>query len=509
MRYKKLFLSSTVLFVLFSLLFVGSVEASSEMWSQTYVGEFEDIAYSLVEASDGGFALAGWRRPSWGEHSDFWLVKTDAYGNMIWNRTFGGEDEETAYALVETSDGGYAVAGFTKSFGAGLSDFWLVKTDANGNEEWNRTYGGTKKDYAHSLVITSDGGYALAGYTNSFGADGFNFLLIKTDGAGNVEWTQTYGGANHEEAFSLVETSDEGFALAGYTNSFGAGVFDFWLVKTDANGNMLWNRKYGGKSSVDWAFSLVETSDEGFALGGWKQSSMGFISEFLLVKTDSYGNMLWNQTYDEAGYDVSQSLIETSDGGFALVGNNRLVKTDEYGNLEWTQTYEEGNPNSLVEVYDGGYVLAGEIIPYDSERPDFWLAKTDEHGCIPEFHPPYICVDSPQNITYTTTSVSLNFTVNEETSWMGYSLDGQDNITITENTLILTELADGSHNITVYATDTDGNTAASETISFTIAKEDETATSWTTTAIIVTIVAAAAAALLIIYTRTKKKQNKK
>jgi len=161
----------------------------------------------------------------------------------------------------------------------------------------------------------------------------------------------------------------------------------------------------------------------------------------------------------------------------------------------------------VVQTSDGGYAIAGE------ESGDFWLIKTDECGCIPEWYPPYVCVNSPQNVTYTTGNVSLNFTVNEETTWMGYSLDGQDNVTITKNTLTLTELADGSYNITVYATDTDGNTAASKTVSFTIAKENETepppTTSWTTTAIATAAVATAAigATLLIIYAKTKK-QNK-
>jgi hypothetical protein len=174
--------------------------------------------------------------------------------------------------------------------------------------------------------------------------------------------------------------------------------------------------------------------------------------------------------------------------------------------MEWNRTYGADSvawAKSVVQTSDGGYAIAGE------KSGDFWLIKTDEYGIIPEWFPPYICVGSPQNTTYTTTSVSLNFTVNEETSWMGYSLDGQSNVTLTETTLNLTELVTGSHTLTVYATDTADNTAASETISFTIAKKDETPTFWTTTVIAIAAVASAGAALLIIYTKTKKKQNKK
>jgi hypothetical protein len=500
MLYKKLFLAGILVFVLLSFGFVVSVEASSTTWSRTYGGEDTDSAESVIQTSDGGYAIAG-RTESFGvDLSGFWLVKTDSSGIMEWNRVYGGKSE-VAYSLVETDGGGYAIVGQTQAFGAGFVDIWFVKTDAYGNMEWNKTYGGTDGDSGRSLLVTSDGGYAIAGHTVSFGAGNTDVWLIKTDEFGNLEWNRTYGDG---AAYALVEASDGGFALAG-------GAL---LVKTDAYGNMEWNQTYDGSIR-----SLVATSDGGYAIAGTKND------DFWLAKTDEYGNMEWNQTYGGEGEDYANSLVATSDGGYAIAGtrdlvisylltreegNFWLVKTDAYGNMEWNRTYGESGydyASSLVATSDGGYAIAGE------KSGDFWLIKTDEYGIIPEWYPPYICVDSPQNTTYTTNNVSLNFTVNEETLWMGYSLDKQDNVTITENTLTLTELAESSHNITVYATDTADNTAASETISFTVAKENETepppATSWTTTAIIITIVTAVAAALLIIYTKTKKKQNKK
>jgi len=442
---KKLFLSSILVFILLSFGFIVSVEASLTTWSRTYGGEDVDAAESVIQTSDGGYAIVGRTESFGGGLSSFWLVKTDKFGNMEWRRAYGGKSE-VAYYLVETDGGGYAIVGQTQAFGAGFVDIWFVKTDAYGNMEWNKTYGGTDGDSGRSLLVTSDGGYAIAGHTVSFGAGNSDFWLIKTDEFGNMEWNRTYGGTENDIALSLVETSDGGYIIAGRT---------------------------------------------------------------LLVKTDAVGNMKWNQTYDGS----IRYLVATSDGGYAIAGTKNddfwLVKTDEYGNMEWSQTYEgEGDDyaNSLVATSDGGYAIAGE------KSGDFWLIKTDKYGIIPEWYPPYICADSPQKTTYTTDNVLLNFTVNEETSWIGYSLDGQDNVTITETTLNLTELVNGSHNITVYATDMDGNTAASETIRFTVAKEKETepppppATSWTTTAIAIAAVAtAAAAALLIIYTKTKKK----
>jgi len=355
---KKLFLSSITFFVLASLPFIGSVGASSEMWSQTYGGVERDVANSVVETSDGGYALTG-------DGSLF--VKTDEHGNVEWTKTYEGT------SLVETSDGGYAIAGYTWSYSAGASDFWLVKTDAQGNMEWNKTYGGADSDHAYSLVETPDGGYALAGYTYSFGAGRNDFWLVKTDRYGNMEWNKTYGGAGFDRASSLVVTSDGGFAIAGGVNGMdNYAEEDFWLIKTDSCGNMEWNKTYS--KEVDQAYCVIETTDGGFVLAG----STGFwsITDIWVVKTDEYGNMEWNKTY---GDGVARALVESSDGGYVLAGNNRLIKTDAYGNIVWSRTYDVDTVNSVIKTSDGGYALAG------TKHNDFWLAKTDEYGVIPEF----------------------------------------------------------------------------------------------------------------------------
>jgi len=234
---KNLFLSSAAFFVLVSLPLIGSVGASSEMWSQTYGGASSDSAEAMVQTSDGGYALAGATNIRI-NHSDadFWLIKTDAYGNMLWNKTYS-KDVDYADSVVETSDGGYALAGSTGFWYPHA--FWLVKTDETGNMKWNKKYGGIDHGHfasARSLVVTSDGGFALAGKTDHAGAGGYDFWLIKTDADGSMMWNQTYGGAEDDIAHSLVVTSDGGFAIAGETSSFGAGDSDFWLVKTNEYG---------------------------------------------------------------------------------------------------------------------------------------------------------------------------------------------------------------------------------------------------------------------------------
>jgi hypothetical protein len=327
---RKLLLLGMILFVLLCSSLVASVDAAS-MWSQAYGGTGNDKAYSLVETSDGGYALAGTTDYVSAHSISFGgmcLVKTDALGKMEWNKTYG---EGSAHSVVATSDGGYAITGSR-----------LVRTDANGNMEWNKTYGGNE------LVVAPDGGYAIVSTTDSVGAGGNDFLLVKTDALGNMEWNKTYAGTGVDGASSLVATSDGGYAIAGYTSSFSIALDDFLLVKTDALGNMEWNKTYGGTGD-DIAYSVVVTSDGGYAMAGVTITNTvsSSFQYFLLVKTDVQGNMEWNKTYGEGG-ERAWSLVATS---------------------------------------DGGYAIAGETSSYGAGSDDFWLVKTDENGMIPTSTP--------------------------------------------------------------------------------------------------------------------------
>ena len=257
----------------------GNVE-----WNQTHWGEGGTRPYSLIQTADGGYAIVG---------DGFCFVKMDSLGNMMWNKSYGGGGPEYARSLVQTGDGGYALIGRKFTGYWPMSDtsvLLLVKTDSSGNVEWNHTYGGEEEanEYLHPLVQTSDGGYAMAGSTDAFGEGGSDFWLIKTDSLGNMIWNKTYGGAGGERAFDLVQTGDGGYALTGYTHSFGAGEIDFWVVKTDSSGNMQWNQAYGGQGS-DTAWAIVQTVDGGYALAGYTQSFGAGETDFWVVKTNEYG----------------------------------------------------------------------------------------------------------------------------------------------------------------------------------------------------------------------------
>jgi hypothetical protein len=314
-----------------------------------------------------------------------------------WNRTFGGSDNDYAYSVQQTTDGGYILAGFTSSYGAGSTDFWLIKTNSAGNEEWNRTFGGSSIDMAESVQQTKDGGYILAGTTCSYGAGSNDFWLVKTDSAGNEEWNRTYG-ESYDGACSVQQTTDDGYILAGLTASYDAGSEDFWLVKTDSAGNEEWSRTFGGDGceraggSV-WAGSVQQTTDGGYILAGTTCSYGAGFADFWLVKTNSAGNEEWNRTFGGSSIDVAWSVQQTTDGGYILAGLTSsygagsrdfwLVKTDSAGNEEWNRTFGGSSidvASSVQQTTDDGYILAGATISYGAGSADFWLVKTDSAG---------------------------------------------------------------------------------------------------------------------------------
>jgi hypothetical protein len=221
---------------------------------------------------------------------DIFLIKTDANGDLQWAKTYGGTNDDYASSVQQTSDGGYIVAGGTRSFGAGGRDIFLIKTDANGNIQWAKTYGGTNWDWAFSVQQTSDGGYIVAGYTYSFGAGDGDIFLIKTDANGNIIWAKTYGGTYSDGAYSVRQTSDGRYIVAGGTNSFGAGGYDFFLIKTDVNGNIIWAKTYG-ETNYEWAYSVQQTSDGGYIVAGYTYSFGDGWYDIFLIKTDANGDI--------------------------------------------------------------------------------------------------------------------------------------------------------------------------------------------------------------------------
>jgi hypothetical protein len=313
--------------------------------------------------------------------------------------TFGGAGRDWAGSVQQTADGGFVIAGWTQSFGAGRSDVWLIKTDEEGNKEWSRTFGGTERDGAGSVQQTADGGFVIAGGTQSFGAGGYDVWLIKTDEEGNKEWSRTFGGTERDWARSVQQTADGGFIIAGNTASFGAGQYDAWLIEIDEEGNKEWSRTFGG-TDIEDASSVQQTTDSGFIIVGSRRAGPvpppALESDFWVIKTDHQGNKEWSRTFDGSWTDSGAYVEQTRDGGFIIAGSIGrcaligagdsdvwLIKTDEEGNKEWSQTYggrQREWAACVQQTRDGGFIIFGMTRSFGAGDTDFWLVKTDQRG---------------------------------------------------------------------------------------------------------------------------------
>ena len=314
----------------------------NEIFSNAYGGKSDEYGNSLVQTSDGGYALFGkgyaFEEKSW----DMYLVKADANGEKLWDKYFGGERWEEGFSVKETTDGGLILFGATFSTGAGEWDMYLVKTDKDGNEEWSKTYGDVKYDKGASVAQTTDGGYILFGKTNSFGAEGWDMYLVKTDKDGNKEWEQFYGGSADDIGTSVAQTSDGGYVIFGYSMSFGRRDWDMAMYKTDSKGEVLWEKSFGGTGREE-GYSVKQTSDGGYILCGLTDSLGAGSYDMYLIKTDSSGNNVWERVLGGINSEYGYSVKQTSDGGYILFGYNDpaqtgtgflfLVKTDANGDV--------------------------------------------------------------------------------------------------------------------------------------------------------------------------------
>ena len=409
----------------------GTAAAQPDVeWTLTLGGDGDDLAHAVVQTSDGGYVVAGETGSSGAGGQDAWLIKISADGTEEWSTTYGGAEDDIAYDVRETADGGLIVAAETHSSGddtASQSDFWLIKTDSSGEVEWSRTYDRvdlseetessdsdvseetessdsdvsaetgssdpdvseetepSESDVPHAVRQTSDSGFIVAGSTNKRGQQ--DAWLVKTSADGSVEWKQEFGGDLDDNAYGVLEASGGGFVFVGKTDSIGAGGSDYWLVKTDALGTEEWSATFGGPYG-DEARAVVEATDGGYVLGGSSWSVGTGLSDYWLVKTDSTGQREWDRSYGKVPRESAHALQQTSDGGFLLAGLSKsfpggdhfwLVQTGNTGVELWSQAY--GNPGaarSVQQTTDGGYILAGWTGPPDGAR-DARVIKTAAH----------------------------------------------------------------------------------------------------------------------------------
>jgi hypothetical protein len=374
-------------------------------WSKSCKVAIDHLGITdLIQTKDGGFALVG-NTPAWPIQST-WLVKTDSNGIEEWNKHYGENNYDQLSSLVQTEDGGFALAGDTSPpYGGSNQDMLLIKTNNKGVIEWSKTYGGGYYDHCNTMVQTTDGGFTLAGFTESWRDGWKDTWLVKTDDIGVMEWNKTYEGSEDDEAVTVFQTVDSGFVIAGVTNTYYSFYdewrltehvdADTWLMKTDVKGGEEWKRIFDGTFDEEWATDLIQTADGDFVFTGSVGSQNLGRNDAWLVKTDENGLQIWNQTYGGIEEDYPETIIETGDGGFVIAGSTFsqtagksdawLIKTDENGLLIWNQTYggsKDDGIEAVIQTNDGGFALAGFTRSFGAGNSDAWLIKTDRNGVV-------------------------------------------------------------------------------------------------------------------------------
>ena len=385
---KKLILASILILI------IAIPQSLHAQWAMLYGGSGNDWANSVQQTSDGGYIVAGYTE-SFGEGLwDIWILKLSFAGDIEWQWTYGGLQNEEAYSIQETGDGGYIVAGYTDSFGLGNTDIWVLKLTSEGEIEWQRTFGGSADDWADSVQQTSDGGYIIGGSSNSFGNGEFSFLVIKISSQGNVEWQEIYTIFVNSYLRSVRETSDGGYIAAGHIYPSLNNTYDFFVLKLDSIGRIEWQRYYGG-SQDDWANAIQETDDGGYFVAGYTESFGAGNLDFWVLKLTSIGNIVWERAYGGGGDDWANSAQQTSDGGFIVAGSSDsfgaglsdfwLLKLTSSGIIEWQTPYGDSGEEaafSIQQTDDGGFVVAGSTNSYSVGDLDIKVLKLHPDGAI-------------------------------------------------------------------------------------------------------------------------------
>ena len=427
MKFNSLFRKT---FVLILLNFIQSyAQAPAIEWQKTLGGTSTDHPYCIRATPDGGYITVGTTASNNGDVTtnhgffDLWIVKLTSEGNIVWQKTYGGDDDERANSIECTTDGGYIVAGYTDSHNGditlsyGVHDFWILKLDSFGNIEWEKTEGGTYYEQASSVKETPDGGFIVAGYTESdtgnfSGNHGdSDFLVVKLSPSGNVEWRKMYGGSLWERANDIQCTNDGGYIVTGYAESLDGDVVitngndDFWVVKLNVLGAIQWEKSYGG-SELEIAHNIQLTNDGGYIVGGVSTSNNGDVAEnfggydYWILKLDAFGAIEWKKVLGGVGDDFFTSLKTTNDNGCIVSGytinsniegnygpNQRdwwIVRLSSTGTLIWQKVIGGSNDDRMEDVdltNDGGYIMTGYTESTDGDVTgfqgfsDYWVVK--------------------------------------------------------------------------------------------------------------------------------------
>jgi hypothetical protein len=340
----------TALISFFSLLFFSNSN-SQTTFQKAYGGTAIDEAKSVRQTFDGGYILTGSTTSFGSGGQDVLVIKINASGDTSWTKTFGGDtDNDYGLCVQQTIDSGYIVSGVSSSFADVSGDMYLIRLTSTGDTVWTRNYGGIGYEWGAYVQQTIDGGYILTGQTPAFGAGGFDAYLVKLEANGNISWTKTYGGSGLEIGSAVEQTTDGGYILTGQIDSYGAGGGDLYLIKTDTAGGIVWTKAYG-KSGTEAGVAVRQTTDGGYIIAGTSEDALGPLGpDMCLIKTDAVGDTLWAKLYGGAMVDECYEVIQTLDGGYILCGKSfsfsasgdydvYVVKVNDQGIVEWSKTY--------------------------------------------------------------------------------------------------------------------------------------------------------------------------
>ena len=362
-------------------------------WAKIY-GNNQYVATGIQQTSDGGYVVGGYTLAGVGEN-DVWVLRLNSDGTIVWQKAYGGLNEDNSNFIQQTSDGGYIIGGRTQSFGPSGQNMWILKLNWDGTIGWQKTYDTAGIESARSVQETSDGGYVIAGST---GGTNSHVWILKLDVNGNASWQNTYGGPNIDNGIHIQQTSDGGYILGGSTYSFGVGSSDIWVLKLHSDGTIAWQKTYGG-SLLDTLAYVQETSDGGFIVAGNTYSFGAGGSDIWIFKLDNVGTVRWQKTYGGSSEDYAFSIQQTSDGGYIVAGETCsfganlgsysdiwVLKLNSNGTIAWEKTYGSVDTYEssawgpgISETSDGGYILAGHTGSFGG---GVFILKLDSTGHI-------------------------------------------------------------------------------------------------------------------------------
>jgi len=348
------------LFIIFFFQFLILNSAFSQAFQRTYGGTRSETGTCIQQTLDGNYIISGMAGSFTNGYNDAYLLKIDPTGNLLWSKTYGGTGNEYCYYVSTCTDGGFIMTGSTDSLSSGNGDLFLIKTDSDGNHQWSATVGGTGGDYGWYVLQADDGGFIVSGFSNSFGNGSWDGYIVKTNSAGTLQWTKVFAGTGGDELYGMNKTKDNGYIITGKTSTNSFGSSDIWLIKLNSNGDTTWTRQYG-KATEDAGNAVKQTKDGGYIIAGDSHTYANLgAHRAALVKTDSLGEMQWAKVFGSfPGSEVAYDVIQDSANGYYVLGTTGnfgnggldifLVRTDSIGGLKWAKTYgNTGNDDAWL-----------------------------------------------------------------------------------------------------------------------------------------------------------------